>query len=374
MRILLAILISIHGIIHLFGFLKAFGISEFNAITQPISKPFGIIWLMAFILFLTTLVLFLIQHNGWWMIGILAVLLSQFLIILYWQDAKFGTIINLIIIASILIAYSSYDFKKKVNGETVQMLNSSEASKKIIVSEQMITDLPTIVQKWVVNSGILGKELVQNVYLEQDLQMLMKPEQQNWSNAKARQYFTIQPPGFNWTVNLKMNLGLSVVGRDKFENGKGEMTIKLFSLIPIVNSKNSEKINQATLQRYLAEIVWFPSAALSRNITWDPVDDFSARATMEYNDTKGSGVFHFDASGNFKKFVTMRFKDEKDSEPTQWSVLATKTEEIKGIKIPVELKANWKLENGDWTWLKLKITDIAYNTQKIPVPNNPKKP
>ena len=306
MRILLAILISIHGIIHLFGFLKAFGISEFNAITQPISKPFGIIWLMAFILFLTTLVLFLIQHNGWWMIGILAVLLSQFLIILYWQDAKFGTIINLIIIASILIAYSSYDFKKKVNGETVQMLNSSEASKKIIVSEQMITDLPTIVQKWVVNSGILGKELVQNVYLEQDLQMLMKPGQQNWSNAKARQYFTIQPPGFNWTVNLKINLGLSVVGRDKFENGKGEMTIKLFSLIPIVNSKNSEKINQATLQRYLAEIVWFPSAALSRDITWDPVDDFSARATMEYNGTKGSGVFHFDASGNFKKFVTMR--------------------------------------------------------------------
>ncbi len=374
MRILLAILISIHGIIHLFGFLKAFGVSEFNAITQPISKPFGIIWLMAFILFLTTLVLFLIQHNGWWMIGILAVLLSQFLIILYWQDAKFGTIINLIIIASILIAYSSYDFKKKVNGETVRMLNSSEASKKIIVSEHMITDLPTIVQKWVVNSGILGKELVQNVYLEQDLQMLMKPEQQNWSNAKARQYFTIQPPGFNWTVNLKMNLGLSVVGRDKFENGKGEMAIKLFSLIPIVNSKNSEKINQATLQRYLAEIVWFPSAALSRNITWDPVDDFSARATMEYNGTKGSGVFHFDESGNFKKFVTMRFKDEKDSEPTQWSVLATKTEEIKGIKIPVELKANWKLENGDWTWLKLKITDIAYNTQKIPVPNNPKKP
>ena len=374
MRILLAILISIHGIIHLFGFLKAFGVSEFNAITQPISKPFGIIWLITFILFLTTLVLFLIQHNGWWMIGILAVLLSQFLIILYWQDAKFGTIINLIIIASILIAYSSYDFKKKVNGETVQMLTSSEASKKIIVSEQMITDLPTIVQKWVVNSGILGKELVQNVYLEQDLQMLMKPEQQNWSNAKARQYFTIQPPGFNWTVNLQMNLGLSVVGRDKFENGKGEMTIKLFSLIPIVNSKNSEKINQATLQRYLAEIVWFPSAALSRNITWDPVDDFSARATMEYNGTKGSGVFHFDESGNFKKFVTMRFKDEKDSEPTQWSVLATKTEEIKGIKIPVELKANWKLENGDWTWLKLKITDIAYNTQKIPVPNNPKKP
>ena len=50
MRIALIILIGIHGIIHLFGFLKAFGISEFNAITQPISKTFGLVWLLTFIL------------------------------------------------------------------------------------------------------------------------------------------------------------------------------------------------------------------------------------------------------------------------------------------------------------------------------------
>jgi hypothetical protein len=46
MRIALLILIGIHGIIHLFGFIKAFGISEFNAIAPPISKIFEILWLI----------------------------------------------------------------------------------------------------------------------------------------------------------------------------------------------------------------------------------------------------------------------------------------------------------------------------------------
>mgnify|MGYP000950476233 FL=1 len=154
-----------------------------------------------------------------------------------------------------------------------------------------------------------------------------------------------------------------MVGRDKFENGKGAMTIKLFYLIPFVNTKNNEKVNQATLQRYLAEIVWFPSAALSPYITWDAIDNHSAKATMTYHGTKGSGIFHFDENGNFKTFVAMRYKDANDTEPTEWKVTAIKTEVRNGIKIPVESRAVWKLENGDWTWLKLKITNIAYNVK-----------
>lgn len=107
MRTALTILIGIHGIIHLFGFLKSFGISEFNAISKPISKPFGIIWLMAFLLFITSAILFLSQYDFWWVIGILAVFVSQFLIIIYWKDAKFGTILNLIILTLILMAFSA---------------------------------------------------------------------------------------------------------------------------------------------------------------------------------------------------------------------------------------------------------------------------
>ena len=54
MRIALITITGIHGIIHLFGFLKAFGISEFNAISQTVNKASGLAWLAAFILFIIT--------------------------------------------------------------------------------------------------------------------------------------------------------------------------------------------------------------------------------------------------------------------------------------------------------------------------------
>lgn len=113
MKIVLAILITIHGIIHLFGFLKAFGIVEFNAIAHPISRTFGLIWLLTFVLFAITTVLMLYYFEYWWTVGMLAAIISQFLIFNYWSDAKFGTIANVIILGATIIACSTVQFKLK---------------------------------------------------------------------------------------------------------------------------------------------------------------------------------------------------------------------------------------------------------------------
>jgi len=363
-------LIVIHGIIHLFGFLKAFGISEFDAISQPISKTYGIFWFLAFLLFTITVILFLTHSGYWWLSGFLAVIISQVLIFNYWSDAKFGTIANVILLLATIVGYSSFSFKQKVIGERMSLFEDSQIKNQEIVTEKALVDLPQIVQKWLTNSGIVGEEFISNVHLVQELQLKLKPDQTSWNHGTAEQYFTIQPPAFNWNIDTEMNSVLSVVGRDKFEDGRGEMVIKLLSLITVADSKNSEKVNQATLQRYLAEIVWFPSASLSQYIKWETIDDYSARATMDYKGTKGSGEFHFDENGNFEKFVAMRYQDPNDSEPTPWVVTATKTEERNGIKIPTECEATWELEGGKWTWLRLRITDIQYNVTEMPVNNN----
>jgi hypothetical protein len=351
--------------IHLFGFLKAFGISEFDAISQPISRSCGLIWLAAFCLFMAAAIAYLNEYDYWWIIGLLAVLVSQFLIIVYWSDAKYGTILNVIILVASILACSSFSFKKAIVDETSRMLTNGETSPAAVISEEMMSDLPDIVQKWLNDSGIVGKETISHVYIEQSAQMLMKPEQTDWYNATAKQYFTVEPPAFNWSVSLQMNPFMYVVGRDKFVDGNGEMIIKLFSLIPVVNAKENEKIDQATLQRYLAEIVWFPSAALSPYITWAPIDDRSVKATMMYKGTEGSGIFHFDEQGSFEKFTAMRYAEiDEKSEPKLWTVTATRSEIRNGVKVPVELSAKWKLDGADWTWLKLKITDIEYGVTK----------
>lgn len=365
MRITLIVLIGIHGIIHLFGFFKAFGISQFNAISHPIPKTHGVFWLLAFVLFATTAILFFVYSDYWWLSGFLALIISQVLIFSYWSDAKYGTIANLIILLVTIIGFSSFNFKNRINEERLRLFENSKITKHKNLTEDAIIDLPPIVQKWLRNSGVVGKQLVNRVYLGQELQLKMKPEQTDWNSGTAEQYFTVQPPAFSWSINTEINSVLSILGRDKFEDGKGEMMIKLLSLIPVASAKNHEKVNQATLQRYLAEIVWFPSASLSEYIKWETLDDYSARATMEYMGTEGSGVFYFDKNGNFQKFIALRYQDSNAIKPTEWAVIATKIEERNGIKIPVECEASWKLESGNWTWLKLKVTDIQHDVEKI---------
>jgi len=365
MRIAFILIIGTHSIIHLFGFLKAFEFSEFKALTQSISKPMGIIWLITFCLFILTLLLFIFKSSNWFIFGISAVVISQLLVLLHWHDAKFGTLLNITILIISIVAFAKFNFNKKINTERAFMHTKIELNKNNSEVNKTIENLPIAVQKWFQYSGIQKSKPIQSVSLKQEALMKMKPNQKEWYKANAEQYFTIQPPAFNWSVQLTMNPLMNIIGRDKFEDGKGEMLIKLWSIFPIVDAKENQKINQGTLQRFLAEIVWFPSAALSPYITWKHIDEKSAKATINYKGTTGSGIFYFKDSGEFLKFSAMRYKDiEKDSKLMEWTVESLKTKEFNSIKIPSELKATWKLEDGDWTWLKLKITDIKYIFEK----------
>lgn len=371
MRSALIIIIGIHGIIHLFGFLKAFELSEFKALSQAISKPFGLIWLMAFILFAISFILLAIKNNYWWVFGIIALIVSQILVIYFWKDAKYGTILNIMILLASIVAIANFNFTKLVNTEVSQMFSKTELNKNAVITSTMITNLPLPVQNWLQKSGIIGYDIIQSVYLKQNASMKMKPEQKEWYKAEAEQYFITQEPSFHWTVDLEMNPFIKVVGRDKFKNGKGEMLIKLVSVFPVVNVKENKKINQGALQRYLAEIVWFPSAALSQYISWESIDNYSAKATMTYNGTSGSGVFYFNENGDFIRFSAMRYRGaDENTQLEEWVVEASKSKVMSGIRIPVELKATWKLKDADWTWLKLKITEIQYNIENLPVANN----
>lgn len=99
MKTVLIILFVLHGAIHLMGFAKAFDIVPVKPLNQYISKPFGLLWLTACLLCLTCALLVLIEASAWWGVGLTTILISQILIIRFWKDAKFGTIVNIIIAA-----------------------------------------------------------------------------------------------------------------------------------------------------------------------------------------------------------------------------------------------------------------------------------
>src|SRR5438067_5017021 len=114
-RLAFAVLVFIHGLIHLMGFAKAFKLATVNQLSTDVSSTVGVLWLLACLLFIATGILFLTKKEEWWIIAGLALVLSQTLIILYWHNAKAGTIANVIVLLAAIAAYGNWNFNKKVD-------------------------------------------------------------------------------------------------------------------------------------------------------------------------------------------------------------------------------------------------------------------
>jgi len=368
-RIIFSFVIFLHGLIHLLGFVKEWKLAQVKQLTEEtlislsggLSKIVGILWLIACLLFILSGVAYLLRKEWWWMVAVIVIVVSQILIIIYWKDAKFGAIANFIILIACVLSYGSWSFDRMVNDELNSFLPEKEIEKKIVTAE-MIGELPPVVQRWLKRSNIVGKEIIQLAHLSQRGEMKTRPEG-SWMSVDAEQYITANPPGFIWVADVKSSL-LHLSGRDKYEEGRGHMLIKLFSLIPVVDAKGKE-IDQGALLRYLGEIVWAPSAALSDYITWEEMDSTTARATMSYGGITASGIFNFDGNGDFVSFEADRYYYRKEGSTLErWVITAKKNyKEFEGIRVPVALSVTWKFETGDFTWYKLEIREIDYNIQ-----------
>jgi len=103
MTYLLALLLIVHGSIHLLGFAKGFNPRVIPMLTEEISTAAGFIWFFTSLLFYTTAVLLLLNYTHWWMLMLLAVGVSEGLIISDWRDAKAGTLINIMALGLMLL-------------------------------------------------------------------------------------------------------------------------------------------------------------------------------------------------------------------------------------------------------------------------------
>lgn len=360
-KTIFSIILLIHGLIHFLGFLKAFEIGNVTQLTVGISRPSGIIWLIVAALFLITALTYVMNYNLWPVFAMIAVVVSQILIITVWNDAKFGTIANLIILLAALPALGNVMFNDKVGAEHEELLERVSQPPDRTLNEEDFQHLPDIVQSWLKNSGVPGKPDVTFVRLKQTGKMKTSPEGK-WMEFNAVQYFDTKRPAFNWSVNVRMMPLVHLSGRDKLTNGQGEMIIKLLSLINVVNEKKNEKINSGTMLRYLGEICWFPAAALNEYVSWEEIDEFSAKATLAIDGEEVSGIFRFSENGEMKSFEAERYYGGgQDAALQRWVVETVESSTFDGYRVPGKSSVTWKLPEDDFTWLQLEITDLEVN-------------
>ena len=81
MIVVFAIVLVVHGLIHLLGFAKAFGFADLPQLRQPVSPFMGVLWLIAALLFLAAAGSLFVWPRWWWAIGACAIGVSMVMIV-----------------------------------------------------------------------------------------------------------------------------------------------------------------------------------------------------------------------------------------------------------------------------------------------------
>jgi hypothetical protein len=106
----------------------------------------------------------------------------------------------------------------------------------------------------------------------------------------------VRPPSrsFSWDARARILPLVHVRVRDNYAEGVGSGEVRLLSALTLASDSGKPELNSASLHRYLAEAVWYPTALLpSAGVQWSPIDDSKAIATLTDAGTTVSLEFRF---------------------------------------------------------------------------------
>jgi hypothetical protein len=358
MRIITVIFLLIHGLIHFMGFAKGYDLARLEQLKKPVSKGYGTVWLVVAVVFLLSLLVFVLQRDWWWIPVLLGIIGSQFLVIRFWQDAKFGTVANVIILFLTLVGFGQWSFSQMVRSERMDLWDRATAASEKVNSGRIST-LPPLVQRWLTYAGADEGDIAHAVCLQQEGRMRTSATGR-WMKLQAEEWFTTRPPGFIWTVRVCSNSLIQLRGRDSLVQSRGKMLIKLYSLIPVVRATGPE-IDQGALVRYLSEIIWFPSAALLDYIRWETAGEGRVRAIIQSGGLTASGIFDINPRGQVVRFEAQRYYHRKEGATLETWVADIDPESYQTFglyTIPTRASLTWKLKSGDFNWLHLTVTGV----------------
>jgi hypothetical protein len=267
----------------------------------------------------------------------------------------------------VVITLNRRAFDKENAALVEELLDRVNISSAETFTRDDLDALPAPVQRYFDTVLEEGQPYVKMVRLEQRGEFRLGDRTAPWKPFTATQHFAVQPPGFVWEARIQIVPLVPVRVVDSYVSGEGALRAKVASALTVADQAASPELNAGELARYLAEAVWFPTALLpGQGVTWTPIDDQSAKATLEHGETSVSLVFHFNERNEVQRIYTEdRFREvEGDFEPTPWTGRFWNYQRRNGMRIPLDGEVAWNLPEGDLAYWRGNIQAIAHETAR----------
>lgn len=358
LRYLFALAMLLHGLIHWMGFAKAFGYGKGTPIAKEISTTAGAFWLLAAFLFLAAVLLFLFKKEGWIAAAVVAVILSQILIVTVWKDARFGTLANVVILLVAIAAWGSQHFESTFRKDVLLHLQQSANKKMDLLTEADLQSLPLPVQKYLRYCGVVNKPKIKNMRVVFDGEMREKGK--DWFTFSSTQYNFFGEPARLFFMKARM-FGMVVPGYHDYQHATAKMNIKLFGLFPVVQA-SGKKMNQAeTVTLFNDMCLMAPAALIDKRIVWQQVDSLTAKAIFTNGAINIAAMLYFNAAGQLINFTSDDRYAIAEMKQYRFSTPVKDYRQLNGQNIFTYGETTWQYPDGAFVYGKFYLKSIEYN-------------
>ena len=369
LRWVIVTVVAGHGLIHLLGVAKGFGLADVSQLTKPIGVGGAVLWLLAAALVLSAAVLLAVgAPTWWWAVALVAAAVSQLAVATSWHDARAGTIVNLVLVLAAAYGFAAEgptSFHAQYQEHTAQALSEVDPTATLL-DESDLADLPIPLAAYIRRSGAVGKPRVVSFHTDfhgrirsgaDAAWMPFTGQQINTYGARPQRIFLMDAT----------RSGLPVTVLHVFRDTTATMRVKLLSVFTMVDASGPEMDRGETVTVFNDLVVMAPGAIVDARATWTAIDPQHVRGEFTDGGQTVSAILTFDAEHDLVDFVSddrsAASVDGKTFTPRRWSTPLAGHRDIDGQRILTSGEGVWHAEGPEasFTYLEFHLDDIAYN-------------
>ncbi len=370
---LFALLLALHGVIHLLGFAKAFGLADLPQLMLPISRAMGVVWLLAAVSFVAAAVSLVVWPRGWWAVGAAAVVLSMVAIVPSWADARFGALADALALAAVVagfLAIGPVSLRAAYESDVAAGLGRFRDAG--VVTEGDLAPLPPRVQQYLGRVGVVGHARVRNVRARMHGRIRQGPEAR-WMPIQAEQYNFYDEPSRLFYLTARM-FGVPVLGYHRYVGPSASMRIRAAGLVTVAEASGPVMTQGETVTLLNDMCFLAPATLIDPAIRWEPIDALHVRAIFTNAGHTVRAELEFDAAGDLVNFRSSDRAelagDGKTLKAGRWSTplggprmfeVGPAEAGPRTVRLASRGEARYERDGVEYAYIELEIDEVAYN-------------
>jgi len=267
-----------------------------------------------------------------------------------------------------LWAYGSNDWASRICTLRKRLEASRTAGKDQPASparfdSRELQNLPAPVQRYFRAALKEGQPIVSALTIEMVGTFNMSITTDQWKPFTSRQQVVTCRPGFLWDAKVSMAPALTARVVDSYIAGEGMLRAAVLGLFTVAKIQGGGEIAHGEFMRFFAEAAWYPTALLpSQGVSWEPIDEHSANATIADGPLTLTLLFRFNDVGLIDSVRAEARGGMVGGKVVMmpWECRLSDYQQRDGMTVPIAGEAAWIRPEGRKPYFRGTISSVSY--------------